>query len=157
MPLAYPELTVVENLRSRAAWRDCRRPAAREAADPVHHRGFVLAGWARTRARKLSLGNRQRLGLAAAWIADPRMLILDEPTNALDPAGIMLVRELLRRTRSAGAATLVSSHHLDEVARVADRITVMNERAADRHPRPDGHRPRAAVLRPGLRRHQATP
>ena len=65
--------------------------------------------------------------LAAALIADPDVLILDEPTNALDPAGIMLLRTLLQRSRERGAATLVSSHHLDEVARVADRITVVNE------------------------------
>lgn len=87
---------------------------------------LVLTPWARTSARKLSLGNRQRLGLAAALIANPRLVILDEPTNALDPAGIMLVRTLLHHAREQGRAALVSSHHLDEVARVADRITVMN-------------------------------
>ncbi|WP_368680809.1 ABC transporter ATP-binding protein (plasmid) [Rhodococcus opacus] len=126
MPLAYPELTVVENLRIAGRLAGLSPAAARAAADR-YTTELVLASWAHTRARKLSLGNRQRLGLAAALIAEPDLLILDEPTNALDPAGIMLVRELLRRTRSAGAATLVSSHHLDEVARVADRITVINE------------------------------
>ena len=52
--------------------------------------------------------------------------MLDEPTSALDPAGTLLLRDVLRRRAAAGAAILVSSHHLDEVARVADRITVMN-------------------------------
>jgi ABC-2 type transport system ATP-binding protein len=80
------------------------------------------------RARALSLGNRQRLGLAAALVADPTVLVLDEPTNGLDPAGVMLVRQaLLRRVRQDGMAVLVSSHHLDEVARIADRITVIND------------------------------
>ena len=52
--------------------------------------------------------------------------MLDEPTNALDPAGVILLREALLRRAAAGAGVLVSSHHLDEVARIADRITVIN-------------------------------
>jgi ABC-2 type transport system ATP-binding protein len=86
-----------------------------------------LARYARIRAGKLSLGNRQRLGLAAAVQHHPQLLILDEPTNALDPRGIVLVRDALRRRADAGAGVLVSSHHLDEVARIADRITVLND------------------------------
>lgn len=58
---------------------------------------------------------------------DPDVVVLDEPSNALDPMGVVLVREKLReRAHEAGAAVLVSSHHLDEVARVADRITVLH-------------------------------
>jgi len=56
----------------------------------------------------------------------PRLLVLDEPTNALDPSGVVLLRELLMRAAAEGAGVLVSSHHLDEVARVADRITVIH-------------------------------
>ncbi|UOT01584.1 ABC transporter ATP-binding protein [Rhodococcus opacus] len=125
VPLAYPELTVTQNLSIAGRLAGLSRPAAARAATRWAEE-FALTGWARSRARTLSLGNRQRVGLAAAWIADPRILILDEPTNALDPAGIMIVRTLLQRSRETGAAALVSSHHLDEVARVADRITVMN-------------------------------
>ncbi|MFC7759006.1 AAA family ATPase [Catellatospora bangladeshensis] len=85
-----------------------------------------LAQYAAVRARRMSLGNRQRLGLAAALQHHPRVVVLDEPTNALDPAGVILLREALVRRAADGAGVLVSSHHLDEVARVAHRITVIN-------------------------------
>jgi len=74
----------------------------------------------------LSLGNRQRLGLASSFVHEPSVLVLDEPANALDPAGVVFIRELLRERAEAGAAILVSSHHLDQVARIADRITVLH-------------------------------
>jgi ABC-2 type transport system ATP-binding protein len=86
-----------------------------------------LARYAKVRGRRLSLGNRQRLGLAAALQHAPRLIILDEPTNALDPAGVVLLREALLHRARLGAGVLVSSHHLDEVARIADRISVMND------------------------------
>jgi len=64
--------------------------------------------------------------VAAALQHDPRVIVLDEPTNALDPAGVIRLRESLLRRADSGAAILVSSHHLDEVARIADRIILMN-------------------------------
>ena len=76
-------------------------------------------------ARRMSLGNKQRLGLAAALQHDPDLIVLDEPTNALDPSGVILLREALLRRAAAGAGVLVSSHHLDEVARIATRISVI--------------------------------
>ncbi len=85
-----------------------------------------LSRWADRRARELSTGNRQRLGLACALLGQPDLLVLDEPTTALDPAGIMLVRAVLQAAAARGAAVLVSSHHLDEMARIADRISVMH-------------------------------
>lgn len=121
VPLAYPELTVRKNLHIACLLHqaDPRRVADSLIAwqlDPVANRRF----------RRLSLGNRQRLGLAAAMQHDPSLIVLDEPSNALDPASVILLREqLLRRARS-GAAIVVSSHHLDEVARIADRILLMN-------------------------------
>ncbi len=57
---------------------------------------------------------------------DPRLLVLDEPTNALDPAGVLLLREQLLARAASGVAALVSSHHLDEVARIADRVSVIH-------------------------------
>ena len=57
---------------------------------------------------------------------DPRMIVLDEPSNALDPASVILLREQLSQRARDGAAILVSSHHLDEVARIADRVLLMN-------------------------------
>ncbi len=73
----------------------------------------------------MSLGNKQRLGLAAALQHRPDLIVLDEPTNALDPSGIIALREALLRRADAGAGVLVSSHHLDEVARIAHRISVL--------------------------------
>ncbi|MFD6859240.1 ABC transporter ATP-binding protein [Rhodococcus sp. NPDC060090] len=124
-PFAYPELTVRENLRMAGRLAGLSIRNAHAAADRCIEE-LALTRWATARVRKLSMGNRQRLGLAAALIADPHLLILDEPTNALDPAGVILVRTQLQRCRERGAAVMVSSHHLDEVARVADRITVVN-------------------------------
>ena len=88
---------------------------------------FDLARYADVRTSRLSLGNRQRVGLAAALLHSPQVIVLDEPTSALDPSGVILLRESLLRRVGAGAGVLVSSHHLDEVARIADRITVIND------------------------------
>jgi ABC-2 type transport system ATP-binding protein len=85
-----------------------------------------LNRYAGTRVRTLSQGNRQRVGLATALVHDPGVIVLDEPANGLDPGGVILLREALRRRAACGAGILVSSHHLDEVARMADRITVVN-------------------------------
>jgi ABC-2 type transport system ATP-binding protein len=72
-----------------------------------------------------SLGMKQRLGIAAALLKDPRLLILDEPANGLDPAGIVEVRELLRRLVREGRTVFVSSHILSEVQQVADRVAIL--------------------------------
>jgi ABC-2 type transport system ATP-binding protein len=74
-----------------------------------------------------SLGMRQRLGLAAALLGDPAVLIADEPANGLDPEGIAWLREFLRRAADDGRTVLVSSHLLAEVARTADRIVIISE------------------------------
>ena len=87
---------------------------------------FRLEQYADRRFRALSLGNAQRVGLAAALQHDPDVIVLDEPTNGLDPAGVILLRERLLARADAGAGILVSSHHLDEVARIAHRILVVN-------------------------------
>ena len=79
------------------------------------------------RAGGYSLGMRQRLGLAAALLGDPHVLILDEPANGLDPQGIRWLRDFLRRLASEGRAILVSSHVLAEVAQTADDVVVINQ------------------------------
>lgn len=122
-PLAYPELTARRNLELSARLRGVVE--VRAAVDGVLNE-FALQPYASRRVRALSLGNRQRVGVAAALQHDPSVIVLDEPTNALDPAGVIRLRESLLRRAEAGAAVLVSSHHLDEVARIADRIVVMN-------------------------------
>lgn len=122
-PLAYPELTARRNLELSARLRGVSDIAG--AVDQVLAE-FALEQYATRRVRALSLGNRQRVGVAAALQHDPAVIVLDEPTNALDPAGVIRLRESLLRRARDGAAVLVSSHHLDEVARIADRIVVMN-------------------------------
>lgn len=124
-PFAYPELTVRENLSAAALLHGVPRLAVRSAVDEVLAR-LWLEEYVDRRAGTLSLGNRQRVGLASAMAHRPRLLILDEPTNALDPSGVVLLRELVAGAAADGAGVLVSSHHLDEVARVADRITVIH-------------------------------
>ncbi|MDN5790625.1 MAG: ATP-binding cassette domain-containing protein, partial [Micrococcales bacterium] len=77
------------------------------------------------RVRNYSLGMRQRLGIAHALLGDPEVLILDEPANGLDPAGIRWMRDLLRGYANEGGTVLLSSHLLNEIERVADEIIVI--------------------------------
>ena len=124
-PFAYPELTVRENLSAAGLLHGPDRARLADAVEGAIEQ-FGLVRWADRRARHLSLGNRQRLGLASALMHAPSVLVLDEPANALDPAGVVFIRDLLVARKQQGAAILTSSHHLDEVARVADRITVLH-------------------------------
>ncbi len=124
-PLAYGDLTTRENLLFAARLHGLSASAAAGTVEAALD-GFALESYADVRLRRLSAGNRQRVGLAAAMQHHPRVLVLDEPSNTLDPRGVMLLRDALRRLRSSGGAILVSSHHLDEVARIADHITVLN-------------------------------
>lgn len=121
-PPAYPELTVAENLHIARRLRGLRAPKIVDDAVAAWQLGAVVD----RRFRRLSMGNRQRVGLAAAMQHDPRLIVLDEPTTALDPTSVLLLREQLSRRAGHGAAILISSHHLDEVARIADRVLLMN-------------------------------
>jgi ABC-2 type transport system ATP-binding protein len=85
-----------------------------------------LTGAADRRAGGYSMGMRQRLGLAAALLGDPRVLVLDEPANGLDPQGIRWLRDFLRSLAGEGRAILVSSHVLAEIAQTADEVVVIN-------------------------------
>lgn len=125
-PFAYPELTARENVYCSARLHGMSRDAARSAAGRALS-DLGLEQYATRRAGTLSLGNRQRVGLASTLVHGPDVLVLDEPTNALDPRGVIVLRRLLQEAcRDRGAAILVSSHHLDEVARMADRISVLH-------------------------------
>jgi ABC-2 type transport system ATP-binding protein len=86
-----------------------------------------LANVARRRAGAFSLGMRQRLGIAAALLGDPPILILDEPTIGLDPEGIVWMRETLRRLASEGRTVFVSSHHMAELEDTADYLIVIGK------------------------------
>ncbi|MBM6405524.1 ATP-binding cassette domain-containing protein [Phycicoccus sp. CSK15P-2] len=85
----------------------------------------ITADEARRRVRNYSLGMRQRLGLAGALLGTPRVLVLDEPANGLDPQGIHWMRELLREFASEGGTVLLSSHLLGEVAQTADELVII--------------------------------
>jgi ABC-2 type transport system ATP-binding protein len=85
-----------------------------------------LGGVAKKRAKSYSLGMRQRLGLAAALLGDPEVLILDEPANGLDPQGIRWLRDFLRSLAAEGRTVLVSSHVLAEVAQTVDDVVIIH-------------------------------
>ena len=85
-----------------------------------------LTDAAHRRVKGYSLGMRQRLGLAAALLGDPELLILDEPANGLDPEGVRWLRDFLRRLASEGRTVLVSSHVLAEVAQTVDQVLIIS-------------------------------
>ncbi len=117
----HPGRTVANHLRVRCAAAGIRR--ARINAVLAETGMGELAG---RRAGSLSLGERQRLGLAGALLGEPEVLILDEPANGLDPAGVLWLRGFLRRLGDEGHTVLVSSHILAEVAQFADFAVVIN-------------------------------
>lgn len=122
-PAAYPELTVRDNLEAVRRLRGLADPAV---VDNVIGR-LSLTRYADRKAGTLSMGNAQRLGLAKALIHRPALLILDEPVNGLDPAGVAEIRDLLAGlAREQGVTILLSSHILTEVARLATRIGVIH-------------------------------
>jgi ABC-2 type transport system ATP-binding protein len=124
IPRSYPELTVYENLE--VAHR-LHPGIPRQAIDQVIER-LRLEEYANRRAGTLSQGNAQRLGLAKALLHSPRLLLLDEPANGLDPAGIVEIRELLLElTRQQGVTVFMSSHILAEVSRLAGRIGIIHQ------------------------------
>jgi len=97
---------------------------SRSAADPVLER-VGLASRADDRFRTYSLGMKQRLGLAAALMKDPEVLVLDEPANGLDPAGLKEVRDLLRSLADEGRTVFLSSHLLGEVQAICDSVAIL--------------------------------
>jgi ABC-2 type transport system ATP-binding protein len=124
IPHAYPELTVYENLE---VARRLHPGTERKAVSQVIER-LGLASYADRRAGVLSQGNAQRLGLAKALLHDPKLILLDEPANGLDPAGIVEIRGLLLElTRQEGVTVFMSSHILAEVSRLAKRIGIIHE------------------------------
>ena len=123
-PHAYPDLTVRENLE---IVRQLRQLPDKNIVEKIMEQ-MGLSSYANRLARVLSLGNAQRLGLAKALIHHPDLLLLDEPANALDPAGIVEVRNLLcGLAENNGVTIFISSHILSEVARLATRIGVVHQ------------------------------
>jgi ABC-2 type transport system ATP-binding protein len=123
-PSAYPELTVRENLEIAKRLHGISDPNATSRVIE----GLVLASYADRKAGTLSSGNLQRLGLARALLHEPELLILDEPANGLDPAGVVEIRELLAAlAREKGVTIFMSSHILTEVDRLATRIGIIHK------------------------------
>lgn len=124
-PAAYPHLSGRTNLALiDAAGPGGRRTRSRRIESALERVG--LAGVDRRPVKAYSLGMRQRLGLAAALLRTPRLLVLDEPTNALDPQGIREVRELLIELNRAGTTVFLSSHLLGEVEQLCSRVGVVD-------------------------------
>jgi len=125
-PAAYPHLSGRANLRLLdAAGPDASRRTRRRRVDEALEQ-VGLAGIDKRPVRAYSLGMRQRLGLAAALVRRPRLLILDEPTNGLDPRGIRDIRDLLTALNDEGVTVFLSSHLLPEVSALCTRIGVLD-------------------------------
>jgi ABC-2 type transport system ATP-binding protein len=125
-PCFYPNLSAQRNLELLAMLDGAPRAGA--AISPAQALDLMeLADRARDKVGGFSTGMRQRLGLAAALVRAPRLLVLDEPTIGLDPANAAAVRTLLRDRADSGVAVLVSSHNMTEVAEICDRVLIMRE------------------------------
>jgi ABC-2 type transport system ATP-binding protein len=120
-PGFYPYLSGRDNLRVLAKYAGVRTARVEIVLDTVD-----LQDRADDRYSKYSLGMKQRLGVAAALLKDPKLVLLDEPTNGLDPSGITDMRALLRRLAADGRTVVLSSHLLSEVQQVCDRIAVIS-------------------------------
>lgn len=121
-PGFYPYLSGRDNLRVLAEYRGLGRPEVEDALERVG-----LAGRAEDKYRTYSLGMKQRLGVGAALLGNPDLLILDEPTNGLDPAGMAEMRELITALAAEGRTVLLSSHMLSEVQAICDRVGVISQ------------------------------
>ena len=122
-PYSYPNLSVYENLKVVYKLRQLTDPTAMDRVIE----NLKLSEYKNVKAEALSLGNRQRLGLAKALIHNPKLLILDEPINSLDPEGIVEVRELLTKLAKNGSTVFLSSHILGEISKLANRIAMIHE------------------------------
>jgi ABC-2 type transport system ATP-binding protein len=121
-PRFHGHLTGQENLRLLAA---ARGPGAGERIGPALRR-VGLAGRAEDRVASYSMGMRQRLGVAACLLGDPELLILDEPMNGLDPAGMHEMRSMIKALVGEGRTVMLSSHLLDEVERTCDAVAIVD-------------------------------
>ena len=119
-PGLYPSLTARQNLAALARLRGDGADGIDDALEQVG-----LTDVADDRVRGFSLGMRQRLGLAAALLTRPRLLVLDEPANGLDPAGTRHVHRVLTRLAADGAAVVLSSHRMDDLAALCSEVTIL--------------------------------
>jgi len=124
VPYSYPDLTVKENLE---IIRRLRFISDRKSVSNIIEK-LKLGQYSDIAAKNLSLGNAQRLGLAKALMHNPEILLLDEPANGLDPAGIVEIREMLSDLAlNRGVTVFISSHILGEISKFATRIGIIHE------------------------------
>jgi ABC-2 type transport system ATP-binding protein len=126
-PVFYPYLSGLDNLRVVAAASGMMSGKSNdrrleEVLDIVELRTYEKLAF-----RKYSLGMKQRLGIAAALLTDPELVLLDEPTNGLDPTGVIEIRRLIQRLSSLGKTIFLSSHFLSEVQQVCNRVAIMRK------------------------------
>lgn len=121
-PTFYPYLSGLDNLRAFARLSNVDEARVGPVLDLVD-----LAPAARRKFSAYSLGMKQRLAVGAALLGSPDLLILDEPANGLDPAGIVEMRDLVRRLKAYGHTVLISSHVLHEIEQICDRIAIMSK------------------------------
>lgn len=121
-PPLYDNLTAYENLKVRTTLLGLDKERITEVLELV---GLPNTG--NKRAGQFSLGMKQRLGIAIALLNEPKLLILDEPTNGLDPVGIEELRELIRSFPEKGITVILSSHNLYEVQQIADYVGIISE------------------------------
>ncbi len=120
-PSIYENLTAVENLKVRSLLLGVDEKRIDEVLQIVS-----LSNTGKKKAGQFSLGMKQRLGIAMALLGEPKLLILDEPTNGLDPIGIEELRELIRSFPACGITVVLSSHILSEVQLIADQIGIIS-------------------------------
>lgn len=119
-PPLYENLTAYENLKVRATLLGIEKKKCSDILERME-----LADTGNKRAAQFSLGMKQRLGIGLALLNDPKLLVLDEPTNGLDPFGIGELRDMIRNFTQEGIAVIVSSHILSEVRQLADDVGIL--------------------------------
>ncbi|EGO2802150.1 lantibiotic protection ABC transporter ATP-binding protein [Enterococcus faecalis] len=121
-PALYGNLTAVENLMVHTKLMGIPKEKIYEVLEIVD-----LVGTGKKRASQFSMGMKQRLGIAIALLGDPELLILDEPTNGLDPAGVQKLRDLIASFPKRGMTVILSSHILSEVSQVVDDVGIISD------------------------------
>ena len=136
-PSTYPELTARKNIANAAILHGADARSSAHRSDQLAQ-SLGLVDHLDTRVRRLSLGTRQKVGLISALSHEPTVVILDEPTNGLDPLAVVALRDELRRVADQGTAILITSHHFDELARLAGQVDVLHNGHIIATIKPDG-------------------
>jgi ABC-2 type transport system ATP-binding protein len=126
-PVFYPYLSGIDNLRVIGSASGMVSGKANQRRIEEVLELVELRAQAKMAYRKYSLGMKQRLGIAAALLTDPELVLLDEPTNGLDPAGMFEIRQLIHRLASLGKTIFLSSHLLNEVQQVCNRVAILQK------------------------------